>query len=128
MLEKKYFSLPELVERWGINIHNLLYLAENKLFNLKVRAFNICGTWCQNQTNAGISYERPLKSGEMSGLFPISLKSARQIMINQAVELTKLLTDIRLGETLKLSMEYIYGKVQSAIVKQLYEAAKDGRI
>lgn len=53
----------------------------------------------------------PLKSGEMSGLFPITLKSARQIMINQAVELTKLLTDqeeydyIRLGETLKLSLE-----------------------
>lgn len=47
----------------------------------------------------------------MSGLFPITLKSARQIMINQAVELTKLLTDqeeydyIRLGETLKLSLE-----------------------
>lgn len=131
----------------------------------------------------------PLKSGEMSGLFPITLKSARQIMINQAVELTKLLTDqeeydyIRLGETLKLSLEdlvilnsdkqklekaygfqdnekkvkivnsvaniddfyieelpnghtkfsyhgkeYVYGKVQSAIIRQLYDAAKDGRI
>lgn len=189
MLNKKYFSVTELLERWDTNLYDILYLAENKVLTLKLRAFGILGTYCQLQKNGELSYELPLKSCEMNGIFPISLKSARQIILNRVTELNTLLPTqkdcdyIKLGESLKIGLEdlvvlekdkervekdfgfldsirkvknispadniddffieelpnghtrfcyhgktYTYGRVQASIIKQLYDAAKDGRI
>ena len=111
MLNKKYFSVTELIERWDTNLYDILYLAENKALDLKVRAFGIYGICCQLQKNGEFSYELPLKSCEMNGLFPISLASARQILLNRTAELNKLLPPqdnydyIRLGESLKIGVE-----------------------
>lgn len=111
MLNKKYFSVTELLERWNTNLYDILYLAENKVLDLKIRAFGIWGTYCQLQKNGELSYELPLKSCEMNGIFPISLKSARQIILNRATELNTLLPTqkdcdyIKLGESLKSDLK-----------------------
>ena len=39
-IEKAYFTLPEILDRWSIS-EDLLYLAENDKLRLSVRIFNL---------------------------------------------------------------------------------------
>ena len=40
-IEKAYFTLPEILDRWSISDADLLYLAENDKLRLSVRVFNL---------------------------------------------------------------------------------------
>lgn len=90
MLEKDYFAIPELLDFWGITQHDILYLVENKLFNVYVRVFNKTGTYYLNQNNGGIPYELPLKTESISGLYEIPLETVRSLIIHKAIQLNKI--------------------------------------
>lgn len=189
MLNKEYFAVPELLEYWGISVHDILYLLENNIFDVYVRIFGSSGTYCLKKNNDGIPYELPLKSCNLAGLFKISMDNARRVLINQATELKLILSPqndcdyIRLGSEIDIEIhdlvitrdeksrleqdygffdsrspikavdtpsrlkdfkmeelpngytkftyldkEYTFAFIQSAIIKQLYEAAKSGKI
>ena len=39
-IEKDYFSLPEILQRWSIGEDDLVYLAENNQVRLSIRVFD----------------------------------------------------------------------------------------
>lgn len=41
LIDKAYFTLEELAERWRLPLRDLVYLAENGLLRLSVRLFGI---------------------------------------------------------------------------------------
>lgn len=40
-IEKAYFTLPEILDRWSISEADLIYLAENDKLRLSVRVFGV---------------------------------------------------------------------------------------
>lgn len=40
-IEKSYFTLPEILERWSMSEADLVYLAENDQLRLSIRVFNL---------------------------------------------------------------------------------------
>ena len=40
-IDKSYFTLPEILERWQITEADLIYLAENDKLRLSVRVFGV---------------------------------------------------------------------------------------
>ena len=40
-IEKSYFTLPEILERWSMSGADFVYLAENDQLRLSIRVFNL---------------------------------------------------------------------------------------
>lgn len=105
MLEKDYFAVPELLDFWGVSQHDILYMIENKVFNVYVRVFNMIGTYCQSKNNGGIPYELPLKTGKISGLFEIPLENVRSVIIHKEIQLNRIQSLARDCDYIRLCRE-----------------------
>lgn len=79
-IEKDYFALDELEERWGMPHRDLLYLAENGLLKVSVRLFGVClehgsyeevdrGQWCNI----------PEEQGPFQGLLDLRAEDAYRL-------------------------------------------------
>lgn len=188
-MEKEYYTLTELTERWDFCLHDALYLAENGICRFWVNLPEMDGICFERAENNGLAYELPVETCKIGGLLPLMKEDVRRLIIYKNAEVNRLDCPndgqrfIRLGKAAelaiddvlilckdKLSLEkelgffdkkakvksadirhniddffieelpngytkfsyhgknYVYGFVQSKIIKQLYDAAKDGRI
>ena len=188
-MEKEYYSLVELTERWDFCFHDALYLAENNICRFWVNLPETNGIYFEKAENNGLAYELPVEAGKTGGLLPLMMEDVRRLIIYKNAEINRLACPndgqrfIRLGKAAELTADdmvmlckdklrlekelgffdkkakvkatdirhniddffieelpngytkfsyhgknYVYGFVQSKIIKQLYDAAKDGRI
>ncbi len=188
-MEKEYYSLQEMTERWDFDLYDALYIIENDICQLMI---NLPETKCirlKQAENNGLAYDLPLEICKISGLLPLTNEDVRRLIIYKSANVDRLLSldgddsffrlnnareltidelVIRSKDKLRLEREYgffdkktkvktadirhniddffieelpngftkfsyhgknyTYGIIQSNIIKQLYEAAKDGRI
>lgn len=188
-MEKEYYTLTELTERWDFGLHDALYLAENNICRFWVNLPETNGICFEKAENNGLSYELPVETCKTGGLLPLMTEDVRRLIIYKNAEVNRLDCPndgqrfIRLGKAAELTVDdmlmlckdklrlekelgffdkkakvksadirhniddffieelpngytkfsyhgknYVYGFVQSKIIKQLYDAAKDGRI
>lgn len=188
-MEKQYYALTELTERWDFCLHDALYLAENGLCRFCVNLPETNGIRFEKAENNGLAYELPVETCKTGGLMPLMTEDVRRLIIYKTAKISRLScpTDgihfIRLDKAAELTADdmvmmckdklrlekelgffdkkakvktadirhniddffieelpngytkfsyhgknYTYGFVQSKIIKQLYDAALDGRI
>ena len=71
-IEKAYFTLPEILDRWSISEADLIYLAENDKLRLSVRVFGVpleLGGY--EETGNGERFRVPWKQSRFSGLLDL---------------------------------------------------------
>lgn len=188
-MEKEYYSVQELTERWDFSLHDVLYLVENNICRFWINLPEMNGIRFVKAENNGLAYELPVEASKLVGLFPLNNEDIRRLIIYKTVAVNRfaVLDDnhafwklaafrdltiddmvMRCQDKLRLEKEYgffdkrakvktadirhniddffieelpngftkfsyhgknyTYGIIQSNIIKQLYEAAKDGRI
>ncbi|MFP7572358.1 hypothetical protein [Marivita sp. S2033] len=86
-IEKAYFTLPEILDRWSISEADLIYLAENDKLRLSVRVF---GTPLElgdyEETLEGEHFRVPAEQSYYSGLLELHVRDVFQLF--RAAELT----------------------------------------
>ena len=188
-MEKEYYTLTELTERWDFCLHDALYLAENNICRFWVNLPESDAIRFRKKSNNGLTYDFPLENCQINGLFPLTTEDVRRIIVYKTANVIRLACEddtavfVRLKAARELTIDdmlmvckdklrlekelgffdkkakiksadilhniddffieelpngytkfsyhgknYIYGFVQSKIIKQLYDAAKDGRI
>ena len=86
-IEKAYFTLPEILDRWAISQADLIYLAENDKLRLSVRVFGIpleMGDY--EETDGGEHFRIPIEQSHYSGLLELHARDVFQLF--RAAELT----------------------------------------
>ena len=71
-IEKSYFTLPEILERWSMSEADLVYLAENDQLRLSIRVFNLAvelGDY--EETPEGERFSVPFERGPFNGLLDL---------------------------------------------------------
>lgn len=71
-IEKAYFTLPEILDRWSISEADLIYLAENDKLRLSVRVFGVpfeLGDY--EETHEGGHFRVPTEQSYYSGLLEL---------------------------------------------------------
>ncbi len=71
-IEKSYFTLPEILERWSMSEADLIYLAENDQLRLSIRVFNLAvefGDYEEGQE--GERFRVPWEQKPFSGLLDL---------------------------------------------------------
>ena len=71
-IEKAYFTLPEVLNRWSMSETDLVYLAENDELRLSVRVFGVpleFGDW--EETADGEAFRIPYEQSWFSGLLDL---------------------------------------------------------
>ena len=188
-MEKEYYTLTELTERWDFCLHDALYLAENNICRFWINLPESDAIRFRKESNNGLTYDLPLENCQAKGLLLLTTEDVRRIIIYKTANVIQLpcqddmtvfvrlktVRELTIDDVLilckdKLRLEkelgffdkkakvksadichniddffieelpngytkfsyhgksYVYGFVQSKIIKQLYDAAKDGRI
>ena len=86
-IEKAYFTLPEILDRWSISEADLIYLAENDKLRLSVRVFGVpleLGDY--EETHEGEHFRVPTEQSYYSGLLELHPRDVFQIF--RTAELT----------------------------------------
>lgn len=86
-IEKAYFTLQEILDRWSISEADLIYLAENDKLRLSVRVFGVpveLGDY--EETNEGEHFRVPTEQSYYSGLLELHARDVFQLF--RAAELT----------------------------------------
>ena len=86
-IEKAYFTLPEILDRWSISEADLIYLAENDKLRLSVRVFGVpleLGDY--EETHEGEHFRVPTQQSYYSGLLELHARDVFQIF--RTAELT----------------------------------------
>lgn len=86
-IEKAYFTLPEILDRWSISEADLIYLAENDKLRLSVRVFGVpleLGDY--EETHEGEHFRVPTERSYYSGLLELHARDVFQIF--RTAELT----------------------------------------
>ena len=86
-IEKAYFTLPEILDRWSISEADLIYLAENDKLRLSVRVFGVpleLGDY--EETHEGEHFRVPTEQSYYSGLLELHARDVFQLF--RAAELT----------------------------------------
>jgi hypothetical protein len=71
-IEKSYFTLPEILERWSMSEADLVYLAENDKLRLSIRVFHLpleFGDY--EETQEGERFSVPWEQGYFNGLLDL---------------------------------------------------------
>ena len=164
-MEKEYYTLTELTERWDFCLHDALYLAENNICRFWINLPESDAIRFRKESNNGLTYDLPLENCQAKGLLLLTTEDVRRIIIYKTANVIQLPCQddmtvfVRLKTVRELTIDdvlilirhniddffieelpngytkfsyhgksYVYGFVQSKIIKQLYDAAKDGRI
>jgi hypothetical protein len=86
-IEKAYFTLPEILDRWAISEADLIYLAENDKLRLSVRVFGVpleLGDY--EETDGGEHFRIPIEQSHYSGLLELHARDVFQLF--RVAELT----------------------------------------
>lgn len=86
-IEKAYFTLPEILDRWSISEADLIYLAENDKLRLSVRVFGVpleLGDY--EETHEGEHFRVPTEQSYYNGLLELHARDVFQLF--RAAELT----------------------------------------
>ncbi|WP_123193381.1 hypothetical protein [Pannonibacter phragmitetus] len=79
-IDKSYFTLPEILERWQITEADLIYLAENDKLRLSVRVFGVPIEFGDYEEAAdGESYRVPWEQSHYSGLLDLHARDVFQL-------------------------------------------------
>ena len=79
-IEKAYFTLPEILDRWSISEADLIYLAENDKLRLSVRVFGVpleLGDY--EETGNGERFRVPWEQSRFSGLLDLHAQDVFQL-------------------------------------------------
>lgn len=79
-IEKAYFTLPEILDRWSISEADLIYLAENDKLRLSVRVFGVpleLGDY--EETANGERFRVPWEQSRYSGLLDLHAQDVFQL-------------------------------------------------
>ena len=76
-VEKTYFTLPEILDRWSMPEADLIYLAENDRLRLSVRVFGLSVEFGDHEvTDDGRRYNVPVERKYFSGLLELNARDA----------------------------------------------------
>jgi hypothetical protein len=79
-IEKDYFTLAEIIERWGISEADLIYLTENDRLRLSVRVFHLPTEFGGYEMTAeGRGFRVPYEQSRFSGLLDLHACDAFQV-------------------------------------------------
>lgn len=79
-IEKSYFTVPEILERWTMSEADLVYLAENDQLTLSIRVFNLpleFGDY--EETRDGERFPVPWEQGRFNGLLDLHAHDVFQL-------------------------------------------------
>ncbi|MCU9849269.1 hypothetical protein OEZ60_14795 [Defluviimonas sp. WL0024] len=79
-IEKSYFTVPEILERWSMSEADLVYLAENDQLTLSIRVFNLpleFGDY--EETQEGERFPVPWEQGRFNGLLDLNAHDVFQL-------------------------------------------------
>jgi len=86
-IEKAYFTLEEILERWAMREVDLRYLAETDQLRLSIRCFNLPMEFGDHEeTDDGRYVSIPWEQGYYSGLLDLSVRDVFQIFRNGEVQ------------------------------------------
>ena len=72
LIDKSYFTLPEILDRWQVTEADLIYLAENDKLRLSVRVFGVSMEFGDHEESAeGGPFRIPLEQSCYSGLLDL---------------------------------------------------------
>lgn len=109
-IEKAYFTLPEILDRWSISEADLIYLAENDKLRLSVRVFGVpleLGDY--EETHDGEHFRVPSEQSRFSGLLDLYAQDVFQLFRCSEVHLS----DFR---TPRASYATLYGEADPIFV------------
>ena len=89
-IEKSYFTLPEILERWAMSEADLVYLAENDQLRLSIRVFNLAvelGDY--EETPEGERFSVPFERGPFNGLLDLHAHDVFQLFRHGEVKLSR---------------------------------------
>ena len=76
-IEKAYFTLPEILDRWSMPEADLIYLAENDKLRLSVRVFGLPVEFGDHEmTDDGRRYNVPVERKHFNGLMDLNARDA----------------------------------------------------
>ena len=79
-IEKSYFMLPEILERWQITEADLIYLAENDKLRLSVRVFGVRMEFGDlEEDDRGEPFQLPWEHTRYSGLLDLHARDVFQL-------------------------------------------------
>lgn len=79
-IEKSYFTLPEILERWQITEADLIYLAENDQLRLSIRVFSVPIEFGDVEEDPrGGSFKVPWEQSNYSGLLDLHARDVFQL-------------------------------------------------
>lgn len=79
-IDKFYFTLPEILDRWGISEADLIYLAENDSLRLSVRVFGDPIEFGDYDTTPdGEAFRVPWEQTQFSGLLDLRARDVFQV-------------------------------------------------
>ncbi len=79
-IDKSYFTLPEILERWQITEADLIYLAENDKLRLSVRVFGVPMEFGDiEEDERGEPYKVPWEQSYHSGLLDLHARDVFQL-------------------------------------------------
>ena len=79
-IDKSYFTLPEILERWQITETDLIYLAENDKLRLSVRVFGVPMEFGDIEEDArGEPFRVPWEQSYFSGLLDLHARDVFQL-------------------------------------------------
>jgi hypothetical protein len=79
-IEKSYFTLPEVLDRWQITEADLIYLAENDQLRLSVRVFGVPMEFGDiEETSHGEAFRMPWEQTRYSGLLDLHASDVFQL-------------------------------------------------
>jgi hypothetical protein len=89
-IEKSYFTLPEILERWSMSEADLVYLAENDQLRLSIRVFNLTVEFGDyEETPEGGRFSVPFERGAFNGLLDLQAHDVFQLFRHGEVKLSR---------------------------------------
>lgn len=89
-IEKSYFTLPEILERWSMSEADLVYLAENDQLRLSIRVFNLVVEFGDyEETPEGERFPVPFERGPFNGLLDLHAHDVFQLFRHGEVKLCR---------------------------------------
>lgn len=89
-MEKEYYTLTELTERWDFGLHDALYLAENNICRFWINLPESDAIRFRKESNNGLTYDLPLENCQAKGLLLLTTEDVRRIIIYKTANVIQL--------------------------------------
>lgn len=111
-IEKAYFTLPEVLDRWSMPEVDLVYLAENDQLRLSVRILNLAIEFGDyEETDDGQRFAIPTERSSYNGLLDLHVQDVFQLFRLGEVSITRF-------RTAKADYACFYGSRESLTIRK----------